>query len=84
MLFGADAAGTIGSSALSVGSLNPYPGDDPPEHLATEWMKDTMPKLLKAGYGPTIRNVTPPHLLMYEDQDPVPYRATVKSGCTIA
>ena len=77
MLFGADAAGTIGSSALSVGSLNPYPGDDPPEHLATEWMKDTMPKLLKAGYGPTIRNVTPPHLLMYEEQDTVPADLTL-------
>ena len=35
-----------------------------------------MPKLLKAGYGPTIRNVTPPHLLMYEDQDPVPAELT--------
>ena len=35
-----------------------------------------MPKLLKTGYGPIIRNVTPPHLLMYEDQDPVPAELT--------
>ena len=31
-----------------------------------------MPKLLKAGFGPTIRNVTPPHLLVYDEQEPVP------------
>ena len=39
-------------------------------------MKDSMPKLLKAGYGPTIREVTPPHLLMYEERESVPAELT--------
>ena len=41
-------------------------------------MKDSMPKLLKAGYGPVIRDAIPPHLLMYEDLDPVPPDLTVE------
>jgi hypothetical protein len=79
MLFGADATGAIGSAVnSSIGTLLPFPCEEPSEKELKDWIDGAKPMLRRAGYGPILRRETPPALLHLKGSDIVPPALTVE------
>ena len=79
MLYAADSTGAIGAAMSTAANglrLAEFPGEEPSEKELSDWIKETMPMLRRAGYGPILRREIPPTLLHLTSPEIVPSELT--------
>ena len=79
MLYAADSTGAIGAAMSTAANglrLAEFPGEEPSEKELFDWIKETMPMLRRAGYGPILRREIPPTLLHLTSLEIVPSELT--------